>query len=184
MPCFSKSLNKITEILLFKIPFSCIVPRFVASNAVDGNTGTYWHSDNSGFSHWWKYDLGAGVTKIASKIRIYPREYDGVSAIKDFTIQGSNNDSSWTTLHTGQHTNAIAWEDFVFSNSTEYRYYKIEITSIWSGSDNYTIISEIEMMELSLESYSESSIKTQGSYSLKGIGLITVSLNETLTKTF
>jgi len=35
----------------------------------------------------------------------------------------------------------------------------------------------------SLQSYSESTIKTQGDYSLKGIGIITGSLNKTLTRT-
>ena len=35
-----------------------------------------------------------------------------------------------------------------------------------------------------LSSYSETTIKTQGSYSLKGVALITDSLNKTLTKTF
>ena len=35
-----------------------------------------------------------------------------------------------------------------------------------------------------LQSYSEATIKTQGSYSLKGVALITDSLNKTLTKTF
>ena len=35
-----------------------------------------------------------------------------------------------------------------------------------------------------LQSYSESTIKTQGSYSLKGVAAITDSLNKTLTRTF
>jgi len=39
------------------------------------------------------------------------------------------------------------------------------------------------MMETILQSYSEATIKTQGSYSLKGIAAITESLNKTLTRT-
>ena len=35
-----------------------------------------------------------------------------------------------------------------------------------------------------LQSYSESTIKSQGSYSLKGVAAITDSLNKTLTRTF
>ncbi len=42
----------------------------------------------------------------------------------------------------------------------------------------------IQATTKSLQSYSESTIKTQGTYSLKGIAAITDSLNKTLTKTF
>lgn len=46
--------------------------------------------------------------------------------------------------------------------------------------DNYSVK---EITTPALQSYSEATIKTQGSYSLKGIAAITDSLNKTLTKT-
>jgi hypothetical protein len=66
--------------------------------------------------------------------------------VKDFSIQGSNNDSSWDTLYTGQYADSFSWQSFTFENSTAYRYYKINITSLW-GAANSAVIGEIQMME-------------------------------------
>jgi len=45
-------------------------------------------------------------------------------------------------------------------------------------------VTDCESGDSSLQSYSESTIKSQGSYSLKGVAAITDSLNKTLTRTF
>lgn len=54
--------------------------------------------------------------------------------------------------------------------------------SSW-GADNGDTYFKLYTSSPSLQSYSESSIKTQGTYSLKFVGLITSSLNKTLTRT-
>jgi len=157
---------------------------YVASRVVDGNTGTSWISTDSAFPHWWKYDLGAGVTKTARKLRLIVAADPDYVRFKDFTLQGSNNDSDWTTVYTGQFPDATTgWYDFEFANSTAYRYYKINITSSWEVDANYAQIYEAEMMEAGLQCYSEATIKSQGDYSLKGIAAATGSLNDTLTRT-
>lgn len=113
------------------------------SNVVDGNLGNSWLTpDGDDHPHWWKYDLGAGVTKTVAKIRILTES----GRVKDFTFQGSNNDSDWTTLLTDQAANTTAWQDFTFDNSTAYRYYRIYMTNNWAG-NVYSMIKEAEAME-------------------------------------
>jgi hypothetical protein len=157
-----------------------------ASLGCDNNEATAWGAITSVVPHWWKYDLGVGVTKTVRKLRIKSFIDANNAGVKDFTFQGSNNDSTWTDIYTGQHANNNSWEDYTFSNSIAYRYYKIYITSSWRTSyPNQVIFYETEMMESanSLQCFSEPTIKTQGSYSLKGIAAITDSNGKTLTRT-
>lgn len=153
---------------------------YEADKAVDGNTGTYWSSTVTAFPHWWKYDLGAGVTKVVQKLRLYPY-FSAQVWVKDFSVQGSNNDSTWDTLYTGQTANISGWQEFSFNNLTAYRYYRVYITSSWYGTAQ-CCVPEIEMNEISPQVYSEPTIKVQGSYSLKGLAQQTISLNKTLIR--
>lgn len=98
----------------------------VPANAVDGNTGTIWYADDA-WPSWLKYDLGAGVTKTVTRIRIYTKPSNG--CLSNFSLEGSNNDSDWTSLGTRAATNTSGWQEFSFSNSTAYRYYRLYITS-------------------------------------------------------
>ncbi|GAG67627.1 unnamed protein product, partial [marine sediment metagenome] len=100
---------------------------YEATKACDDNLETRWISSTSAFPHWWKYDLGAGVTKIVTKLRIYKFGDTAGCPLKDFTLQGSNNNEDWTTIHTGQVANVTTptWEEFTFSNAIAYRYYLI-----------------------------------------------------------
>lgn len=153
-----------------------------APNACDDNEATYWQSDEVAFPHWWKYDFGAGVTKIVRKLRVKPGYSVAYQRFKDFKLQGSNNDLDWDDLYTGQHAQTIDWEDYIIPNTTAYRYYRLWITSDWEGYV-FANIYEIEMMELVLQCYSESTIKQRGFYSLKVSAKETDSLNDTLTRT-
>ena len=64
----------------------------------------------------------------------------------DYIFQGSNDDKKWTTLDTQTSQSWSLGEKKIhtFSNSTAYRYYKIEFSSAGSLS---AVISEIEMMD-------------------------------------
>ena len=154
-----------------------------AAKACDGNVSTYWSSTNTTHPHWWKYDLGAAVTKTARKLTL---NLANATHLRNFTLQGSNDDSAWTTIYTGVHANTAGSQTFLFENLTAYRFYKVEGTDNWEPS-NWMSITEIYLYEIttaqSLQSYSESTIKLQGSYSLKGVAT-TGALNKTLTKTF
>lgn len=121
---------------------------YPASNASDGSITTQWITDGSVFPHWWKYDLGAGVTKTVRRLRIYAEDNGSNVYIKNFVLAGSNNNTDWTDIYTGQHSNTLdTWESYSFSNSTAYRYYRITISDNWVG-NNYAQIFEFEMYEV------------------------------------
>jgi len=100
---------------------------------------TYWSGNAA--SEWLKYDLGSGITKTIQQIVIVAR---GGNSPKDFTFQGSNDNSNWTTLLTvsgwtydehwalspapeeGDYAGRQTWQ---FSNSIAYRYYRINVTA-------------------------------------------------------
>jgi hypothetical protein len=110
--------------------------------AVDNNTETGWTSA-SGFPHWWKYDFGAGTAWAIGKLRWYSTDAYGPNA---FTVNGSNNDSDWTELYSGNGTKVgTDWQETTWENSTTYRYIKINITSGWDADS--VAIREFEAFE-------------------------------------
>lgn len=123
-------------------------PTWSPGNAFDNNEATYWSTTNTSFPHWLKYDLGAGITRIARKIRIHPNEVDVDIGAKDFIVQGSNNGSAWTDVYSGQLANSGASQEFEFSNSTGYRWYRFWFTNDWESDYEYCSIREIECMEV------------------------------------
>jgi hypothetical protein len=113
----------------------------------DNNNGTEWLA--SGFPRWVKWDAGEGVTKIVKKMTLKPGEYSPThyARLKDFILQGSNNDSTWTNIFSGSHGNNTNVEVFTFFNKTAYRYHRIYVLNNWSG-DSYLAIVEWELMEM------------------------------------
>lgn len=149
-----------------------------ADKACDNNDGTWWNSATTGsYPRWWKYDLGAGVAKVVNKLAT--KAYSGIN-FNAFKFQGSNNNSDWTDIYSGNGENNTNLQTFVFPNTTAYRYYRLYMTSGYTSPQ--IALYEISMYERSVDCYSESTIKTQGSYSLKGVAT-TDALNKTLTRT-
>jgi hypothetical protein len=158
-----------------------------ASRAFDDSiSGTdYWNGD--GVPGWLKYDFGSGNEKTIARYTITAYSSAGYRAPKDFTFEGSNNNSDWDILDT---QTALSWgasekKTFNISNVTAYRYYRWNITAVESS--NGILFFEAEMIEETipnLQCYSESSITNQGSYSLKIIAQQTGSLNDYLRLIF
>jgi len=114
------------------------------TNAHDNNEATAWVSNNT-MPAFWKYDLGVGITKQIEKVSVY---YDaGNTNSANFTFEGSNDNSSWTTLQTvtGE-ANTLGWHTWEFTNATAYRYYKINSTENYRG-DNYVGLAEVDAFE-------------------------------------
>ena len=124
---------------------------YEADKACDDNTGTSWASSVTAFPHWWKYDFGVGITKIITRITLLSTNAASPQ-IKNFTLQGSNNDSSWTTVYTGLTEDNTNVQTFSFSNGSAYRYYMINATDSWFGGNTIGAITEIEMMSGGLSS--------------------------------
>ena len=66
-----------------------------ASLAIDGNPTTFWESSLEGSPSWIKVDLGAEhtVRSMVIKSTAFPTEVP-----RDFTLQGSNDDSTWVEI--------------------------------------------------------------------------------------
>ena len=146
-------------------------------------------------------DLGSG--KIINRI-YYENMHNAGTAqtlgVKNFTFWGTNTagsfaeltyatDTGWTQLTTSQSTfdqhsgaNEADPKYIAVTNSTSYRYYAFKFADNYSG-NNFMCFRRIELQIAQLLCYSESTIKQQGSYSLKGVAVITDSLNDTLTRT-
>ena len=111
--------------------------------AFDNSAATYgWiATTNTG---WLKFDFGSGNEKAVVKYTI-DSHMIAARGPKDWTIQGSNDDSAWTTLDT--RTGETSWgsvNSYSFSNSVAYRYYKIDITL--NNGDGSLEIDEMELM--------------------------------------
>ena len=122
---------------------------YEAVKAFINDDAAYWQTADVAFPHWLKYDFGEGVTKTINKYRI--RGFNGATRIydwKNWTFQGSNNDSDWDTLdtQTNETFTQNAWNSYEFDNLTAYRYYRWVVTANF-GSNNYGICEEAEMIE-------------------------------------
>ena len=102
---------------------------------------------------WLKIDLGAAN---AAKVRRYTlqdaNEDDVDRNPKDWTLQGSNNDTDWTTIDTQTGIIFTNNEKKTFTctdNGVTYRYYKIDIT-LNGGDAVVTSIGEMELMTATL----------------------------------
>ena len=76
----------------------------VASLTIDGNPTTCWESSLDGAPSWLKVDLGA--EHVARSMVIKSTTYSNERP-KDFVLQGSNDNSTWTVI--GTYTGADAF---------------------------------------------------------------------------
>lgn len=102
---------------------------YVASNATDGNSGTYWESTNHAFPQWLQVDLGSAAT-IDQAVMKLPAGWESRS--QTLSVQGSTDGSSFTDLKaSASYTfdpnsgNAVTI-DFPSANA---RYVRIQITA-------------------------------------------------------
>lgn len=169
------------------------------NNIVTGVDGWVNHEETDPANQWVRCQWSSG--HVITKVRIQPCYNSAVSTrnVRYCLLEGSNNGSNWYKIpaiswneHCQAHNtdeieidqiaNYTDWAEIEFSNSTSYTYYRIYCRENWGDAD-YVSIKEIEMMEpRDLQCYSESTIKQQGSYSLKAIAKQTDSLDDTLIR--
>ena len=116
--------------------------------AFDDIVTGYWQPTTA--ACWLKYDFGSGVTKTAVRYTVYLGNYD-TYGIRDFTLEGSNNDSDWDVLDT---QTSITWsvpetKTFTFANTTAYRYYMLDVTA--NNGAGQSLVYEMELMALAPE---------------------------------
>lgn len=112
-----------------------------ASKAADGNTGTWWETLNANPPHWWTYQFAAA--KAVTKLTI---QCGHIYGLKNFTLDGSNDNTSWTTVYTGQAAQVTTVQTFIFANTTAYPYYRINGSDVWVAANSFRI-QEFQMFE-------------------------------------
>ena len=110
--------------------------------AVDGNAGTRWQAASKGEA-WWKMDYG--TSQSFNRVNITWEN----SYAKSFTIQGSNDDESYTTLATisGQTISTFPYKQVIdLDQLYNYRYVKFVGTE--NGNDYGFSFYEFEIVEV------------------------------------
>lgn len=106
---------------------------YPGSYAFDGNTGTSWRPAD-GAPQWIRYDCGSGVEWVFGKFAVV--QVSSTYRIVNFSIEGSNNGTSFTTLYSGSYPANTSWNYFYDEdNETAYRYLRFYISSISGGAN-------------------------------------------------
>ena len=93
--------------------------------AIDQTGVTIWYSTSTP-AQWVKYDFTTGTLVTSTLFK----PIDGYR-IKDFKIQGSNNDADWTDLLSTQHPDSLTEISYNLSSTGSYRYYRFYISTKW-----------------------------------------------------
>lgn len=126
-------------------------PNETMNKAFDGLTSTKWYTGgNTGSSGWLQADLGAGKEHVVARYDISSANDVPNRDPKNWQMLGSNDGSNWMTLDTRNGELFIAryqTKQYSISNSTAYRYYRLNILSNYSGSAADGIqLSELALM--------------------------------------
>jgi F5/8 type C domain/Pectate lyase superfamily protein/Abnormal spindle-like microcephaly-assoc'd, ASPM-SPD-2-Hydin len=104
---------------------------YVPSNAVDGNTSTYWESTDNDFPQWFQVDLGSSVS-IGKIVMDLPPPSSWATRTQTITIQGSTNGTTWSTIEpsTGYVFNPSTGNSVTVTfAATSVRYLKLTFTA-------------------------------------------------------
>ena len=101
------------------------------------------HANNGGGSDIITLNYGTGNGKMITSYTITGDSAAPIYAPKNFTFEGSNDNSTWTILDT---KNGVTWQNnevkrYLFSNSTSYQYYRLKITA--TGNSDYVQFTEL-----------------------------------------
>ncbi|KAI7258987.1 hypothetical protein KC345_g10418 [Hortaea werneckii] len=98
--------------------------------AFDANPSTKWLITVS--TGWIQYKFAAGVTQTATSYSITSANDVPGRDPKNWTLQGSNNGTSWTTLDTRTNESfatRFLKKTYTFSNTTAYAYYRLNVSA-------------------------------------------------------
>jgi hypothetical protein len=116
---------------------------YSSTRAFDGSTSSYWRP--STYPCWVQIELAEAVALTGFRWNTQTTSYRP----KDFTVQGSNNGTDWTTIYTGQSPAESYWKEFIWDITNEaYKFYRWDISTKWSS---YIYLYGIELIPV--ESY-------------------------------
>lgn len=97
---------------------------------------TSWVTQNGTTSGWVRVDLGSGNEKSIAAYSILQRPSTLNQAPRDWTLEGSNNGTTWTSLDA--RSGETAWTEgvartFIVSSPASFRYYRLNVTAVQTG---------------------------------------------------
>ena len=120
---------------------------YLATNADDGNTGTYWESANGSWPATLTVDLGT-AHPLSSVVVALPPSSAWQTRTQTFSVLGSTNDSTWTTLaaSAARTFNPSTGNTVTISlpSGTSERYVELDFTA--NSVQNGAQVSEFEVM--------------------------------------
>ncbi|MFT3787331.1 MAG: alginate lyase family protein [Tepidisphaeraceae bacterium] len=121
-----------------------------SAQAFDGTTNTKWYSGgNSGTTAWLRYDFGAGQQRTLTQYAVSSANDVPDRDPKDWQFVGSNDGVTWTLLDTQsnqQFSERYQTRTFTLAAPATYRYYRLNILSIWGAAANSTQLSELQLL--------------------------------------
>lgn len=100
------------------------------AQAVDGNDNTYWGTYST--MPWW---ITIDLAEVKKSAGFYILQKNASYRGKEYSIQGSNDNTNWTTVINGELENAEA--QTIEYPASDFRYIKFNVTSYWSSSRMY-----------------------------------------------
>ena len=112
----------------------------------DGRDSYYWMTSQIAGS-WIKIDLGENNAKEFVNVGLGGIGTSYINCLpRSFTISGSNDDNDYTVLYTsdpdrenGAGTDAYLVENFEFERTGQYRYYKLDVNTVFNGAANVRV---------------------------------------------
>lgn len=117
------------------------------SNAFDGGNSSKWNSGSTGIAAWLQYDFGKNITWAITRYDITSADTTNRDP-KDWTFEGSIDGVNWTVLDTRTNQTFISraqTRQFTFSNTTGYRFHRLNVTAVNGG-----LGFEVQIAELGL----------------------------------
>jgi len=115
---------------------------YASYNAFDNSSATRWESSDSTKPQWLKYQFASA--KYCTKYTITSNIYGP----KDYTFEGSNDDSNWTVLDTqtgiGSYTSGVKKTYALPARVGPYLYYRVYTTDFSGSREN---IEEVEIID-------------------------------------
>ena len=113
-------------------------------------TSTGWITQTTPSSGWLSMDFGSGSSIIIDGYTIYGTDVQARNP-RNWTLEGSNNNSTWTVLHTVTNASAIGpngtYSIASIGNSTGYRYYRLNISANGGGAGFSVAVAELELYQ-------------------------------------
>jgi len=103
------------------------------ANLFDSNAATFtdMRVNGSGYGGWLEFDFKAGGAATLSRAEVLARQ-DQVGRISGVVLQGSNDNTNWTTISTAA-GNTADWQTLTVGSSTPYRYVRVYNGNQWFG---------------------------------------------------